>query len=234
MLQPAVPMRMRDMANLIRGVMSSVEADQLPVLDWAEDVMGFEEPGEEEENGHGAGGPGEDEQRQGLGEGGVRGWRCFAEDHATDEGDGGGNSEQEERAEDAINKGVVGLKEELRVFDREEKTVEDKVDGEQAEEKSCELGELLQRALKDFERGQLLAVLALRLFPLAAAGSDEGEAVEGDPRLLEAIPYGVGHSVLTHGAEQGCEGWISSGLFFDVRDDVFAVETEELFYGAAG
>ena len=39
---------------------------------------------------------------------------------------------------------------------------------------------------------------------------------------------------MTYAAEQGCEGWICLGLAFDVRDDVFAVETEELFDWAAG
>lgn len=169
----------------------------------AEDVVGFEKPGEEEENDHDTGGPGEDEQREGLGEGWVWGWLGFTEDHAADQGDSGGDSEEKERAEDAVDEGVMGLKKELRVFDGEEEAVKDGIDGEQTEEKGCELAEFDERALENFERRQFLVS---RQFPLTAPGSDEGEAIESDPRLLQAIPNRVGHGVLPYAAEQGCEG----------------------------
>ena len=50
----------------------------------AEDVMGFEEPGEEEKSGHDAGGPVEDQERECDGE--RRTWMGlrFAKDEAAD------------------------------------------------------------------------------------------------------------------------------------------------------
>lgn len=81
------------MAGSMRGVAGAgCGLEGLPVFIGAEDVVSFQEPGEEEEDGHDAGGPGEDKQREGLGEGGVWGWLGFAEDDASDQRDSGGDS----------------------------------------------------------------------------------------------------------------------------------------------
>ena len=71
---------------------------------WAEDVMGFKEPGEKEEDEHDAGGPGEHLKGERGGEGWVRIGFCFAEDDSAEEGDGGGEGNEEERVEYPVGK----------------------------------------------------------------------------------------------------------------------------------
>jgi hypothetical protein len=112
----------------------------------AKDVVGLEEPGEDEEDQHDADGPAEDLQREGGGEGGMRERLCFAEDQTGDEGDSGGESEEENRIDDAVADGLVGLQEELGVFEAKEDGVKDSEEGEQAEEKSYGFGEFEQHA----------------------------------------------------------------------------------------
>ena len=63
---------------------------------WAEDVVGFEEPGREEEGGHDAGGPIEDQEREGGGQAWRGVWLGFAEDDAAHERDSGGECEEKE------------------------------------------------------------------------------------------------------------------------------------------
>ena len=112
----------------------------------AEDVVGFEEPGCEEEGGHDAGCPIEDEEREGGGQAWRGGWFCFAEDDAAQKRDAGGECEEEERIEDAVVEGLVGKKDEMWIFDGEEESVKDGVEGEQAEEKGDGFGEFEQHA----------------------------------------------------------------------------------------
>ena len=99
----------------------------------AKDVMGFEEPGCEEESGHDAGSPIEDQER----EGGGQAWRGvrfgFAEDDAAQQRDAGGEYEQENRIDDAVVEGLVGQEDQMWVFNGEEESVKDGVEGEQAE-----------------------------------------------------------------------------------------------------
>src|SRR5258708_33625611 len=62
----------------------------------------------------------------------------------------------------------------------------------------------------------------------------EQGAIGGDPDILQAIPYLVGHGVLAYGAEQGGEGSIGFRLALDVLDHQFAVVAEKLFDEAGG
>lgn len=116
----------------------------LPVLDGSEDVVRLEEPGEEEEEEHDASGPVEELQ----GERGREGWARqrfrFAEDEAAEERDAGGEREKEQRVDDSVADGLVGLEEELGIFEGEEESMEDGVEGEQTEKKGYGFGEFEQ------------------------------------------------------------------------------------------
>jgi len=112
----------------------------------AEDVVGFEEPGCEKQSGHDAGRPVEDQQRESRGQSWRRIGLGFAEDDAAYERDGGGEREEPESVNNSVVQGLVGLKDDLRVLDREEEGVEEGVEGEQTEEKSDGFGEFEQHA----------------------------------------------------------------------------------------
>jgi hypothetical protein len=112
----------------------------LPADGGAEDVVGFEKGGEGIEDEHDAGGPVEDLQRQGGGEGGAGEGLGFAEDQAADERDAGGEGQEEERVENAVVEGLMRLDQELGVFEGEEDGVEDHEQGEKAKEKSYGFG----------------------------------------------------------------------------------------------
>ena len=82
-------------------------------------------------------------------------WLGFTEDEAADETDSGGEREEEERVDDAVFEGLVGLEEKMRVFDRKEESVEDGVEGEQAEQKGNGFGEFEQHAQAPLVNGSL-------------------------------------------------------------------------------
>ena len=123
------------------------------MFDWAEDVVGFEEPGEEEEDKHDSGGPGEDLERERGGEGWVRIGFGLAEDEAAEKGDGSGEGDEEEHLEKPVGEDLGWLEDGLGVFDGEEEGAKDSVEAEHAEEKSCEFGKFEQRALDDLGCG---------------------------------------------------------------------------------
>ena len=100
----------------------------------AEDVVGLEEPGYEEEGGHDAGCPIEDQEREGGGQGRRGIWFGFAEDDAAEKRDAGREYQEEKRIEDAVVEGLVGQEDEMWVFDGEEESVKDGVEREQAED----------------------------------------------------------------------------------------------------
>jgi hypothetical protein len=132
---------------------SKCNGDWLPVFDWAEDVVGFEKPGEQEQDDHDAGGPGEDLEGERGGEGWMRFRLGFAEDDSAEEGDDGGEREEEERVEDPAGKDLGDLEDGLGVFDGEEESAKDSVKAEHAEEEGCEFGKFDQSALDDLARG---------------------------------------------------------------------------------
>ena len=107
----------------------------------SEDVVGFEEAGENEEGEHDAGGPGEDLERERCGKGGVRFGFGFTEDDTAEEGDGGGEGDEEKRVENAVGEDLGWLEDGVGVFDGEEEGAEDDVEREHAEKKSAEFGE---------------------------------------------------------------------------------------------
>ena len=63
---------------------------------------------------------------------------------------------------------------------------------------------------------------------------EEQRTVGGDPDVLQAIPYIVGHGALPYGAEQRGERSIGPCLAFDVLDHEFAVVAEKVFDEARG
>ena len=119
------------------------------------------------------------------------------------------------------------MKDGTGIFDGEEEGAKDSVEAEDTEEKRGEFGEFDQRALEDFGWREFLGVLCADVM-------QEQRAIGGDPDILQAIPYAVGHGVLPHGSEEGGEGSIGSGLALDVFDHGFAVVAEKLFDEARG
>jgi hypothetical protein len=113
---------------------------RLPVDVGCEDVVGLEERCEGEEEEHDGGGPVEELQGKGGGEGWVGVGLGFAEDEGANEGDTGGEGQEEDRVDDAVADGLMGLEEELRVFEGEEDGVEDSKEGEEAEEEGYGFG----------------------------------------------------------------------------------------------
>jgi hypothetical protein len=192
------------------------------VFDWAEDVVGFEEAGEEEEREHDAGGPGEHLEGECGGQRGVRLGFGFAEDDSAEKGDGGGEGDEEEHLEKPVGKDLGWLEDGLGVFDGEEEGAKDRIEAEHAEEKSSQFGKFQQRALDDFAHGEFFAVRY-------AHTVQEQRAIRGDPHVLQAIPYVVGHCVLTYAAEQRGERSIGFRLPLDVLDHEFAVVAKKLF-----
>jgi hypothetical protein len=75
---------------------------------WGEDVVGFDEPGEEEKDEHDSGGPAEELQRECGGEGRVRVRLRFSKDEAAEEADSGRECEEEEGVDDAVAEGLWG------------------------------------------------------------------------------------------------------------------------------
>ena len=96
----------------------------LPVFDWAEDVVGFEEAGENEESQHDAGSPGEYPERERRGEGRVRTGVGLAKDDCAEKGDGGGEGDEEEHLKKPVGKDLGWLEDGLGVFDGEEESAE--------------------------------------------------------------------------------------------------------------
>ena len=151
----------------------------------SEDVVGFEEAGKKEEGEHDAGGPGEYLKRESRSKGWVGFGFRFAKDDCAQERDRSRDDDEHEAVEKAVGEDLGGLKDDgMRVFEGEEEGAEDSVKGEHAEEKSCEFSEFEQCALEDFGRGEFVRAV------------DEGDAVGGDPHILEAVPDGVAHGVL--------------------------------------
>jgi hypothetical protein len=128
------------------GFMGLTRFFPLPANGRGEYVVGFQEGCEGEEDQHDGGGPAEELQWEGggVGGGGVR--FGFAEDVGADEGDAGREGQEEKRVDDAVANGLVGLEEELGVFEGEEDGVEDSEEGEEAEEESYGFGEFEQHA----------------------------------------------------------------------------------------
>src|SRR5258705_9103761 len=63
---------------------------------------------------------------------------------------------------------------------------------------------------------------------------EEQRTVGGDPDVLQAIPYIVGHGALPYGAEQRGERSVGFRLPLDVLDHGFAVVAEKLLDKARG
>ncbi len=186
---------------------------------WGEDVVGFEEAGEDEEGEHDAGGPGEHSQRERGGDRCMDARLGFAEDDASEQGDGGGDGDEEEGVEEMAGEDLRRLEDGVGGLYGEEERAEDDVEREHAEEEGSELGEFEEGALEDFAGWKPL-------------GPGHGGVV--GPCGLEAIPDGGGHGASGDADEKEREGGVGVGLLLDAGDDGFAVVAEELFEEAGG